>query len=150
LSSISSPRDFSTFEYPQQILWCVRRAGPEKAPEKFKLISGAGPGRSVPTASPPVSLARAFRRVPVLYALQVSGAPGPGSDSSPLARRPRHGMAATALSLKGASSGSGSVWSPERCFIMPDTLSKHDQKLGLSWTARLQTSTVRRIRHWAD
>ncbi len=40
-------------------------------------------------------------------------------------------MPATTFSLKGAFSGSTTVWSPRRRFIMPDTLSKHDQKLGV-------------------
>ena len=65
--------------------------------------------------------ARAFRRVPVTYTHFVR------RQAGPLAHRPR--MAATAFSLKGAFSGAGTVWSPRRRFIMPDTFSKHDQKL---------------------
>ena len=57
-----------------------------------------------------------------------------GRQADPLSHRPW--MAATAFSLKGAFSGSGTVRSPRRRLIMLDTLSKHDQKLGVEFMRR--------------
>ena len=72
--------------------------GPEPAKKsaECKSISGAGTGRSARTASLPVSLARAFRRVPVRSTHFVR------RQAGPLAHRLR--MAAAAFSLKGAFS----------------------------------------------
>ena len=99
--------------------------GPEPAEKRAECnsASGAGTGRSARTASLAVSRARAFRRVPVPSTHFVR------RQAGPLAHRPR--MAATSLSLNGALSDSGTVWSPRRRFILPKSLSKHDQKLGV-------------------
>ena len=100
----------------------------QKKSAECNSISGAGTGRSTRTASLPVSLARAFRRVPVPSTQFVR------RQAGPLA--PRLRMAATAFSLRGAFSGSGTVWSPRRGFIMPDTSNRHDPKLGVELMRR--------------
>jgi hypothetical protein len=85
-------------------------------------------GRSARTGSLPVSLACAFRRVlvpPTHFVRRQAG---------PLAHRPR--IAATAFSLRGAFTDSVPSGSPRRRFIVPDTLSKHDQKLGVQLMRR--------------
>ncbi len=114
-----------SFELAGPLACCLSR--PKKSAE-CKSNSGAGTGRSARTASLAVSSARAFRRVPV-----------PSThfgrrQAGPLAHRLR--MAAIAFSLRGAFSGSGTVWSPRRGFIMPDTSSKHDQTLGVELMRR--------------
>ena len=111
-----------------QDLLQARLSAHRRKSAKCKSISGAGTGRSARTASLAVSLARAFRRVPVPSTHFVR------RQAGPLAHRPR--MAATAFSLRGAFSGSGTVWSPRRGFILPDTSSKHDQKLGVELMRR--------------
>ncbi len=37
---------------------------------------------------------------------------------------------------RAAAAAAGTVWSPRRRFIMPDTFSKHDQKLGVELMRR--------------
>ena len=53
----------------------------------------------------------------------------PWRQADLLARRLR--MASDTVSLRGAFSGSGTLWSPRRRLDMHDTSSKHDQKLGV-------------------
>ncbi len=65
----------------------------------------------------------------------------------PYTHRPRMGPGPreSAFVEQSAFSGSGAVWSPKRCFIMPDTLTMHDQKLGLELMQRYAPRLYKRV-----
>jgi hypothetical protein len=112
---------------------CVTPASESGSPDPpFLVLLPTGPGRpkrvrnanqlvergqAVPRLRP-VSRTRAFRRVPVLsthFVWRQSARP-----PSPVGRH--------RVFVEGRALGSGTVWSPSCRFIMPDTLSKHDDK----------------------
>jgi hypothetical protein len=82
---------------------------------------------------------RAYGQPPGLARARFSSSPGPlytlraapGRSARPPSPDGRH-----SVFVEGRVLGSGTVWSPRRRFIMPDTSNRHDPKLGVELMRR--------------